>query len=303
MIRSMARHDSPASPAVDARPAAPARSAVFLDFDGTVAHHGVIPRAHVETIRAARANGHALVLATGRPVCLIPPQVSELFDAHVLAAGTHVSVDGEVLSDLVFDAELAARTLDVLDEAEASTILEAADAIYCTAEAAEEFARALGPEAQAATTTPVAGPGAIGVGNEQVLAAFHVRESLRGVAFAKVLVRRAELPLEEVAERIGPLVRALPSSIQGDRSASGELQLAAADKVDGMRLVAERLGIPMERTVAVGDGANDVLMLEAAGVAVGIDGSRPEVLAAADITAAPPVDGGLVEAFERLGLI
>lgn len=274
------------------------RRAVFLDFDGTTADHGVIPQGNAEAIRRARANGHVIVLATGRPDCLVAPEVAALFDAHVLAAGAFVRVGGEVVCDLRFSEELATRALDVLESVNAQLVLEAPEAIYCSAETAAEFERALRPRPAAD-----AADGGVGTGNEAILDAMRVLGSLRGVSFAKALVRSASAPLREIAERIGPEVRALPSSIQDDRAAAGELQLTRADKADGLRLVAERFGVAVDATVAVGDGANDIEMLRAAGVAVGIEGSRQEVLDAADITAPGPARSGLLDAFTRLELI
>jgi hydroxymethylpyrimidine pyrophosphatase-like HAD family hydrolase len=54
--------------------------------------------------------------------------------------------------------------------------------------------------------------------------------------------------------------------------------------------------------VAIGDAPNDVEMLDAAGFAVSVATSRPEVLAAADATCVPPQDGGVADVIEALGL-
>ena len=64
----------------------------------------------------------------------------------------------------------------------------------------------------------------------------------------------------------------------------------------------DALGSRAEDVVAFGDGLNDVEMLEYAGAGVAIEGSAAPVLAAADRTAAPPAEQGLVAAFAELGL-
>src|SRR3954470_13550302 len=62
-------------------------------------------------------------------------------------------------------------------------------------------------------------------------------------------------------------VRADPELIQVmDRRAS---------KAAALRLVASHYGVPMEQVLAIGDAANDVAMLEAAGVAVAMDNAHP----------------------------
>ncbi len=60
-----------------------------------------------------------------------------------------------------------------------------------------------------------------------------------------------------------------------------------AGKADVLRCVAEAEGIPVEQTVAVGDGANDLDMLAAAGLGVAFN-ARPAVRQAADTTVSVP---------------
>ncbi len=54
-----------------------------------------------------------------------------------------------------------------------------------------------------------------------------------------------------------------------------------AAKAEALRDYARRTGVPMERTVAIGDGANDLDMMAAAGFSVAFD-AKPVVAAAAD---------------------
>ena len=105
--------------------------AVFLDVDGTYAHHGVVPAAHAAAVRAARANGHKVLLCTGRPLSMLPPRLLAAgFDGIVAAAGGYVEVGGEVHSDLRFSPELASRAVAVLTRHDAAYLLEAPDALY-----------------------------------------------------------------------------------------------------------------------------------------------------------------------------
>ena len=63
--------------------------------------------------------------------------------------------------------------------------------------------------------------------------------------------------------------------------------LDRAGKADVLRRVAAAEGIPVEQTVAVGDGANDLDMLAAAGLGVAFN-ARPVVRRAADTTVSVP---------------
>ncbi len=66
-----------------------------------------------------------------------------------------------------------------------------------------------------------------------------------------------------------------------------------SDKAKALAFLCERLGIPQERTVAVGDGRNDASMISWAGLGVAVEGSQPEVIAAADRTIPGPGHGGI----------
>lgn len=61
-----------------------------------------------------------------------------------------------------------------------------------------------------------------------------------------------------------------------------ELNHIQANKGEALRQLAAYLGIPMEQTMAFGDGLNDVTMIQAAGIGVAMGNAHPKVLAAAD---------------------
>jgi hydroxymethylpyrimidine pyrophosphatase-like HAD family hydrolase len=70
-----------------------------------------------------------------------------------------------------------------------------------------------------------------------------------------------------------------------------------------MDFLAEHMGLARERTVAFGDGENDVELLEWAGYGVAVEGAHDRVLAVADLVCPGPADGGVaqvLEAFSRL---
>ena len=73
-----------------------------------------------------------------------------------------------------------------------------------------------------------------------------------------------------------------------------------ADKASALRFLCERLGIPQAETVAVGDGRNDASMIEWAGLGVAVEGSPPEVVAAADLTIPGPGHAGIVQLADAL---
>jgi len=63
----------------------------------------------------------------------------------------------------------------------------------------------------------------------------------------------------------------LPTTVAGALDGSVEGPLVEGTKDDALAELATREGVPLTETVAVGDGANDLPMLEVAGAAVGYD--------------------------------
>ena len=73
---------------------------------------------------------------------------------------------------------------------------------------------------------------------------------------------------------------------------------AGVDKASAVGLVAEAYGVPVERVMMVGDGANDASALRAVGFPVAMGNAEPEALAAARYTVGHVDQLGLVEALD-----
>ena len=77
-----------------------------------------------------------------------------------------------------------------------------------------------------------------------------------------------------------------------------ELGHPAVSKGSGLAFVADRLGFSLERTVAFGDGENDVELLERAGYAVAVEQAHPRLQSEADWICAGPADEGVAAVLE-----
>ncbi|MDQ4019581.1 MAG: HAD family hydrolase [Actinomycetota bacterium] len=78
------------------------------------------------------------------------------------------------------------------------------------------------------------------------------------------------------------------------------LELASPDvtKASGMEFVARHLGLDRKRIVGVGDGENDIELLEWAGYAVAVANAHERVLALADLVAPSAAEEGVAHVIE-----
>lgn len=79
-----------------------------------------------------------------------------------------------------------------------------------------------------------------------------------------------------------------------------EFTAAQSDKASALRFMCARLGVEQSETVAVGDGRNDASMIAWAGLGIAVEGSPPEVVAAADRTIHGPGHGGIQQLADAL---
>ena len=82
-----------------------------------------------------------------------------------------------------------------------------------------------------------------------------------------------------------------------------EVTAAGVDKGEALRALADRLGVPHESTLAVGDSENDRAMLQKAGVAAVMANGMPEIRALAHLVSKADCDhDGVAEILETLGI-
>ena len=122
-----------------------------------------------------------------------------------------------------------------------------------------------------------------------------LRESRRGIENLSIMC-----PTPEVKESILSRVK----GIEGIRiiypwPTDLEITSMDADKGEALLSLAAGLGINREEVMAMGDGNNDLGLMNAAGLSVAMGNSSPEVFAAADFQTSDNEHDGVAEAINR----
>lgn len=91
----------------------------------------------------------------------------------------------------------------------------------------------------------------------------------------------------------------LPVTMAYAESSSLEFSAEGVDKGIGLTKLCEHLGLPLSRTIAVGDADNDLSVLKAAGLSVAMGNANEAVKAVSDVVVADCEHDGCAEAIER----
>jgi Cof subfamily protein (haloacid dehalogenase superfamily) len=263
------------------------RWVVALDVDGTVLHEdGTLSGATAAEVSRVAGLGHEVMLATGRSVAMTLPVVDRLG----ITPEYLVCANGAIVMGRDPEAPLGyARVhVEVFDPTEVLTTIRGyLETASFAVEDEQGVFRYTGsfPEVALSGST------------ERV-----EFEQLLGVEATRVVVISPDHATEDflsVVDRMGL------HKVSYNVGWTAWLDIApdGVNKATGMQFVCERLGIPASRVVAIGDGRNDIDMLEWAvaggGHGVAMGQAPDEVVAVASERTGTDVDDGVAAALAR----
>ncbi|MFN2464672.1 MAG: Cof-type HAD-IIB family hydrolase [Candidatus Dormibacteria bacterium] len=253
-----------------------------IDVDGTLVDSSLqITPANLEALHGAVAGGVRVVLATGRMFRSALPYAEQIGTPEPVICYQGAVVrrpDGELLREVGLDAKSARTCVDVSRRAHLHLNLYHDDNFYV-----EELGWGARRYSEVAQVDPTVVPD---------LAEVASRGSTKAVFVA---------PHDELAAHEEVVRRATAPAARATYSMPEFLEVidARVSKATALHFVCDRHGISREQVIAAGDGPNDLELFEYAGLAVAPSDARPEVLAAAGATVAPPGQDGIAELVRR----
>lgn len=257
---------------------------IFFDIDGTLipAPTSGIPESAGKAIKRARENGHICMINTGRSRALVGPDVTGQveFDGLLMGCGTMITFQGETLLHRTFTVEQSVRIIEGLRRYRIDAVLEGSEINFRDRDDrifTDVFRKYIHKFNHLNYKSFEEAPGHF----DKFYAYTDKAEKME--AF-----RREFGEMLDFVDRKGGYFEIMPRG---------------CSKASAMEMVAERLGVPMEQTVAIGDSSNDIPMLECAAVAIVMGNAAEDVRDKADFVTTDVDEDGIWNALEWLGVL
>lgn len=255
---------------------------VAIDMDRTLLNSQHEMTARVEAaLRACLASGVQIVIATGKTRCSSVPIIQKLNLATpgVYSQGLVLyNADGSVRYRHSMQPELVTEVVTFARARDVPFLVYSGDELLVL-----ERSRYTDAIANYHEPVPILVPSFDGVPVEKFILMHEV----------------ATIPLlrRELEERFGrqlTIVQALDDMV--------EIMPLGASKGGGLRRLLDDMGVAPEHVMAIGDGENDIEMLQLAGLGVAVGNAKPALKAVADVVVADNDHDGVAEALERFVL-
>lgn len=257
---------------------------VLSDMDGTLLRPDHTPSQRtIDTVRALRDAGVLFSLASGRPPKAMM-QLVEAFGIDVPVAGfnggTLVNPDGSILLAHHLPAEAALVALALFSAEPDVEVWLFADG---------DWLRRDPPGPMVAREAAGLGYGPIVVDSfepyldrvDKIVAASH----------NAALLKALEAQLQPKVEGLAHVSRSQPVYL--------DVTAMLANKGDALKALAAHLGVPLEQTLAIGDGGNDPAMFHVAGFSIAMGQAEEVVKRQASVVTGSNVEDGAAQAIER----
>ena len=257
----------------------------FFDIDGTILPVGRhIPRSTLDAFAKAKSLGHRLFFCTGRSPFEITEELRALpFDGGVFSSGAHVMVGSSTIFSRYLTSEQRAFFFSIVGRFDLLWIIQSDDGSYLTRETRDFYCE----------LTRKVYSRSINFLGFNIVDSFPADKPIvkMFILSKKGLVLEAREALE------GPLhsvnnTNGLPSE------SAAEVMAADLTKASGIAHVLSYLGADASSTVGIGDGENDIEMIETCHLGIAMGNACDALKEKADYITADIDDDGLAKAME-----
>lgn len=231
---------------------------IFLDIDGTIVNErtGEITQGTIDAVCQARKQGHEVFINTGRSRAEVSQKVLDIgVDGIVCGCGTYIEYHEEEIFRKSFNKELSKQIMKDVKKYRLDAVLEGTKYIYADEDTIN--------------------PNILGLrdyfGQEVVerILPFDVKD----MEFDKFSMWVTE------ESNFDSFYKKYKDHFTFIDRGSNFVEVVPRNysKASGIQFLMDYLNVPVEHTMAIGDSANDLSMLEFAGISVAMGNSNPDL--------------------------
>lgn len=262
----------------------------FFDVDGTLLPFGKsIPDSAVYSIKAAQALGSRCFIASGRSIAELPLFPMLAFDGYICSAGATIIVDDK----LIYSAHIERGAFDslfrYLSEKGFYVISQTDKATYLSKDAWDMFTRQLMKH----------------IGRLVELNGLVISDTVPEDEDVKKVLFLSDddgYGVDRVRKEIDPMFTVVNNTVGLPQEIMAEIVLSGISKATGIEKVLSYFGVDRSDSVAIGDGSNDIEMVEYADIGIAMGNSSGDLKAVADYITTDIEEDGIKNAiFYALG--
>lgn len=259
---------------------------LFFDIDGTIVNgfnggRKTISNPLREAFRQLKKNGHLCFIATGRPFAYLNDDIMSIgFDGYVLCNGAMVIKDGEILLENPIDKKVVKELVEIMNHNKNAYFLNYKTEVYFSKNRSEQNEL---------------------FGNEIIKNGTIYREyDLNEIKVTKIEINDLE---EKTTAILKEMEKEGYELVWYPQINYAEVTMPNATKGKTIQKVLDVLNIPVENSIAFGDGDNDIEMLKVVGRGVAMGNATEAAKKASDFVTETYDDEGIVRELQRLGLV
>lgn len=258
---------------------------IFFDVDGTIMNFDyTIPKSTVDAIHAARKNGALCIICSGRPVLHVDPRVKAIgFDGYVCSCGMHVVFGDKDLFHATTPAPVCHEVISMARASDTDVIYESEEGMFFDSTRPLNEYMARSKEHFGSVGVPVDG---------------NIDDP--DYAFDKIFCWAN--PKNAKWEPFREYLDAHFHLIDHGQSIF-EVVHKGCSKTSGIKKLLDYLELPKTNTYAIGDGLNDLDVMEFCAHGIAMGNGQEETKNRAEYVTTSLVDDGVWNALSHYHLI
>lgn len=277
---------------------------IFFDIDGTLRDESYgIPDSAKTAIKMCKEKGYYVCLCTGRNIGAIHDDVLDLkMNGIIASGGAHIEFENKIIREKYFPTNKLEEVWQYLKNAnkQIAFIFETNDTVFMSEEAVnileslnEEKFKFLTSEEKEYIRE-----------NEKIICEYNMDKLNSNIHKVNKICLWSD---EEIFEKImGILSKGkiqLAQCFDFDTRKYYEIIQRDCSKGDAIKELCRYLRIPVEKTMAFGDGRNDIDMLKKVGTAIGMRNGNKEIFKYVDSICEEPFNNGIYLELKKRNVI